>query len=82
MKKIGIITAMTEEFEVIEELMKNIEILDKYNLKLFLKTIKSLFNSLHIGTTKNDICIIYKIIIRISAEILVWGSGNKSVIGV
>ena len=35
MKKIGIITAMTEEFEVIEELMKNIEILDKYNLKLY-----------------------------------------------
>ena len=35
MKKIGIITAMTEEFEVIEELMKNIEIIDKYNLKLY-----------------------------------------------
>ena len=35
MKKIGIITAMTEEFEVIEKLMENIEIIDKYNLKLY-----------------------------------------------
>ena len=35
MKKIGIITAMTEEFEVIEELMKNIKIVKKYNLKLY-----------------------------------------------
>lgn len=34
MKKIGIITAMSEEFEVIKELMSNISIVEKYNLKL------------------------------------------------
>ncbi len=35
MKKIGIITAMSEEFEVIEELMKDIEIVEKYNLQFY-----------------------------------------------
>lgn len=35
MKKIGIITAMSEEFEVIEKLMKNISAIEKYNLKFY-----------------------------------------------
>ena len=35
MKKIGIITAMTEEFAVIEELMKNIKVIEKYDLKFY-----------------------------------------------
>lgn len=35
MKKIGIITAMSEEFAVIEELMKNIEVIEKYDLKFY-----------------------------------------------
>lgn len=35
MKRIGIITAMAEEFTVIEELMKNIEVIEKYNLKFY-----------------------------------------------
>lgn len=35
MKKIGIITAMSEEFAVIEELMENIEVIEKYNLKFY-----------------------------------------------
>ena len=35
MKKIGIITAMQEEFSVIEELMSNVEIINKYNLKIY-----------------------------------------------
>lgn len=35
MKKIGIITAMQEEFAVIEELMNNIEVINKYNLKIY-----------------------------------------------
>ena len=33
MKKIGIITAMTEEFEVIRELMVDVSIIEKYDLK-------------------------------------------------
>ena len=33
MKKIGIITAMTEEFDVIKELMTNVSIIQKYDLK-------------------------------------------------
>ena len=35
MKKIGIITAMSEEFAVIEELMDNIEVIEKYHLKFY-----------------------------------------------
>ena len=35
MKRIGIITAMSEEFTVIEELMKNIEVIEKHNLKFY-----------------------------------------------
>lgn len=35
MKKIGIITAMSEEFTVIEELIENIEVIEKYNLKFY-----------------------------------------------
>ena len=35
MKRIGIITAMAEEFTVIEALMKNIEVIEKYNLKFY-----------------------------------------------
>lgn len=35
MKKIGIITAIQEEFSVIEELMSNLEIINKYNLKIY-----------------------------------------------
>ena len=35
MKKIGIITAMSEEFDVIYELMQEISVLKKYNLDIF-----------------------------------------------
>lgn len=35
MKTIGIITAKSEEFAVIEELMENIEVIEKYNLKFY-----------------------------------------------
>ena len=35
MKKIGIITAIQEEFSVIEELMSNVEIINKYNFKIY-----------------------------------------------
>lgn len=35
MKKIGIITAMSEEFAVIEKLMRNIEVIEKHNLKFY-----------------------------------------------
>lgn len=35
MKKIGIITALTEEFKVIEDLMKDVTIAEKYNLKFY-----------------------------------------------
>lgn len=35
MKKIGIITAMPEEFEVIENLMSDITIIEKYDLKFY-----------------------------------------------
>lgn len=35
MKKIGIITAISEEFDVINELMKEVKIEEKYNLKLY-----------------------------------------------
>lgn len=36
MKKIGIITAMSEEFDVIEKLMHNTRIIEKYNLKFYI----------------------------------------------